>query len=101
MAFKLIGRDSALVLKPLPLAVTCEMVNVPVPLFVSCTVCEPCEPTVTFPKLALDGVIVRAGWIPTPVTGITTEVPVDEDAVMLPLMFSAADGLKLTLITAF
>jgi hypothetical protein len=55
------GTDSPLVLNPLPVTLTCEIVNVPVPLFVSFAVCELGEPTVTSPKLALEGMIVNAG----------------------------------------
>ena len=55
----------------------------------------------TFPKLALDGVTVRLGCTPTPVTGITADAPVELETVTLPVTFSDAVGLKFTLITAF
>ena len=35
LALRLIGRDKELVLNPLPLTFTCEMLSVPVPLFVT------------------------------------------------------------------
>jgi len=54
------GRVSALVLYPGPVALTCEIVNTPVPLFVSWMVWELGTPTVTFPKLTLDGVAVNS-----------------------------------------
>jgi len=96
-----IGKANVLVLKPLPAALICEIVSVPVPLLVSCTVCELGEPTVTPPKLALDGVIVNAGWMPEPLTGITAVAPLELATVMLPVMFSDAEGLKLMLRVAF
>jgi hypothetical protein len=55
---------------------------------------------VTFPKLALDGVIVRAGCMPLPDTVTTAVEPCELDTVMLPVMFSDADGLNTTLIAA-
>jgi hypothetical protein len=58
------------------------------------------EPTVTFPKLALDGVIVSAGCTPVPDTVRTALEPCELITVMLPVMFSEADGLKTTLIAA-
>lgn len=87
-------------LNPLPLALTWEMVNVPVPLFVICTVCVLGEPTVTSPKLALAGVIVSAACTPTPFTGITAEAPVVLETVIFPEMLSAAVGKKLTAMAA-
>ena len=58
------------------------------------------EPIVTFPKLALDGVIVSAGCMPLPDTVTTAVEPCALITVMLPVMFSDADGLKTTLIAA-
>jgi hypothetical protein len=58
------------------------------------------EPIVTFPKLALAGVIVSAGCMPLPDTVTTAVEPCELDTVMLPVMFSDADGLKTTLIAA-
>ena len=55
------GSDKVLVLNPLPVTLTCVIVSVPVPLFVNWIVCVLGEPTVTFPKLALEGVTVSAG----------------------------------------
>ena len=56
-----IGSGRVLVLNPLPVTLTCVIVSVPVPLFVNLIVCVLGEPTVTVPKLALDGVMVSAG----------------------------------------
>jgi hypothetical protein len=95
-----IGRFSVPVLKPVPLAVTPVIVSVPVPLFVNWIDCVAGEPTVTFPKLALGGVIVSAGCTPLPDTVTTALEPCELDIVMLPVMFSEADGLNSTLIAA-
>ena len=54
----------------------------------------------TFPKLALGGVIVSAGCTPLPDTVTTALEPCELDIVMLPVMFSEADGLNSTLIAA-
>lgn len=55
------GSNKVPVLKPLPATLTCVTVRVPVPLLVNWKVCVAGEPTVTFPKLALEGVIVKPG----------------------------------------
>jgi hypothetical protein len=56
------------VLNPLPATLTCETVSVPVPEFNNCIVWVLGEPTVTFPKLALAGVIAKPAWRPVPET---------------------------------
>jgi hypothetical protein len=96
-----IGSDRVPRLNPLPVTLTCVIVSVPVPLSVNWMVCVLGEPTVTFPKLALEGVIVSAGWTPVPDTGRTALAPCELAVVMLPVMFSKVVGLKDTLITAF
>ena len=58
------------------------------------------DPTVTLPKLALDGVIVSAGCTPLPDTVTTAVEPCELATAMLPVMFSEADGLKATLSAA-
>ena len=58
------------------------------------------DPTVTFPKLALVGVIVIAGCSPDPLTGITAAAPCEVVTVIFPVTFSEAVGLNVTLITA-
>lgn len=64
-------------------------------------VCVLEEPTVTFEKLALEGVIVSAGCTALPDTERTALAPCELATVMLPVIFSEAVGLKDTLITAF
>ena len=56
-----IGKLGELVLKPLPEALICVTLSGPVPLLVNWMGCVLATPTVTFPKLALLGVIVSAG----------------------------------------
>ena len=48
-------------LKPLPVTLTCVMESVPVPVLLNWMVCVLGDPTVVFPKLTLEGVIVNAG----------------------------------------
>lgn len=64
-------------------------------------VCVAGDPTDTFPKLALAGVMVSPACTPVPATGITALVPCELATVMLPAMFSALFGLNTTLIVAF
>jgi len=61
-----------LLLNPLPLTTSCEMVKVAVPLLESCMLWLFVKPITTSPKLALEGVIVRAGPAaaePVPLSG--------------------------------
>ena len=53
-------------------------------------------PTVTFPKLALLGVMVNAGCTPLPETATTAVAPCELDTVTLPVTLSDAVGLKVT-----
>ena len=50
------GKPTEPVENPLPLTVNCEIVRTAVPVLEICTVCEFGDPTVTFPKLTLDGI---------------------------------------------
>jgi hypothetical protein len=56
-----IGSANLPMLNPRPVTLTWLTDSVPVPVFCNWIVCEAGEPTVTFPKLALDGVIPDAG----------------------------------------
>src|ERR1700687_1757437 len=60
-ALRVMGRDRVLRLKPPPVTLTCENVSAPVPLLVNLMVCVLGEPTVTSPKLTLEGVRFTAG----------------------------------------
>lgn len=55
----------------------------------------------TLPKVALDGVILRAGCTPLPETAITAFAPCELDKVMFPVTFSEALGLNITFIDVF
>ena len=99
-AFKESGRVSVPVLKPLPVTLNCVMVKVPVPLFLSCSVCEFGEPIVTLPKFTLAGVTVNAACRPVPLMGITALVPCVVVTVTLPVTVSAAVGLNVRLSAA-
>ena len=54
-AFRYMGTESPLALKPAPDEVNCEMLTVAFPVLVSTTVCEPLLPTVTLPRFTLAG----------------------------------------------
>ncbi|HEY4978236.1 MAG TPA: hypothetical protein VII25_03640, partial [Candidatus Acidoferrum sp.] len=95
------GRLNELVENPLPVALTCVIVSTPVPLFVICIVCVFGAPTVTFPKLTLEGVSVTPAWTPLPLTGITALDPCVLETVTFPVTVSAAEGLNVKFSAAF
>lgn len=72
---RVIGSDKVPVLKPLPAALTCVTDKVPVPLLLNWIACVAGDPTVTSPKLALEGTIVKPGCRPFPETEITAVAP--------------------------
>jgi hypothetical protein len=74
-AARLTGSDSVPALKPLPATLTWVTVKVPVPLLLKEIVWVAGEPTVTLPKLALDGVMANPGCTALPETGITALAP--------------------------
>ena len=59
---------------------------------------ESVVPTVTLPKVKLDGVMVKVACTPVPVTGITALAPWVFETVTFPLTVSLAVGSKLTVI---
>lgn len=59
--------------------------------------CELGEPTVVFPKLALEGVTVKAGCTPLPLKDTTAVAPCEVVTVRFPVTFSEAEGVKVTL----
>jgi hypothetical protein len=65
-ALIVIGMLAPLVLNPVPEAVAPVTVNVPVPAFVSVTVCVPLLPTETLPNATLAGLIVSWGCVAVP-----------------------------------
>jgi len=92
------GRVNPLVLNALPVTLTWETVNAAVPVLLSWMVWETVVPTVTLPKLKLDGVMLNAACTPVPVTGMTALAPSVFETVTFPLTFSLAVGSKLTVI---
>lgn len=97
-AFSDSGRVNPLVLNPLPVTLTCETVNVAVPVLLSWMVWETVVPTGTLPKGKLEGVMLNAACTPVPVTGMTAFAPCVFETVTFPLTLSLAVGLKLTVI---
>jgi len=65
-ALIVIGMLAPLMLNPLPEGDALVTVNVPVPAFVSVTVCAPLLPTETLPKATLAGLIVSCGCVAVP-----------------------------------
>jgi hypothetical protein len=98
--FKVSGSVNPLVLKPLPVTLTWETVNVAVPVLLSWMVWESVVPTATLPKGKLDGVMLNAACTPVPVTGMTALAPCVFETVTFPLTLSLVVGLKLTVIDA-
>ncbi len=75
--------------------------RLPVPPFFDWINCVAGEPTITLPKLTLDGVTVMAGCTALPVTGMTVLAPWELETVMFPVIFSETVGLNDMLIEAF
>ena len=77
---------------------TCENVSVALPLFFSVIGCELVFPTLTVPKLTLDGLADICACAPVPVRLITNGDGVPLVAsVMLPLAAVADDGVNTAL----
>jgi hypothetical protein len=91
---------------PAPAAATCEMLTLPVPVFVTVTACDVELPTNVLPKLRLDTLgeskkvcdCVEPDGMPTPETLIEIGPPLLWPGVMtmLPLNVVAASGLNTT-----
>src|SRR5712692_610939 len=60
------GTLRPVMLKPVPVTVTCEIVALAVPVFFKVIVCEALFPVMTLPKAALDGVAESCGCTPVP-----------------------------------
>jgi hypothetical protein len=92
------GSERALIPKPTPLTVACETVTLPVPESVRVTVRELLLPTVTLPKLRVEGLALSSRVTPVPdretvagelVASLTTEI--------LPLTLPVVAGAKVPL----
>lgn len=55
-------------MNPAPVTLACEIVTLADPVFVRLTDAVPLVPTPTFPKLTADGVLVKPGCVPVPVS---------------------------------
>jgi hypothetical protein len=94
------GAESPTAEKPLPLALTAEIVVLVVPVFFSVMVCWPLLPTATLPKDALPGVAVK---VELPETPLPTKVIDCGDVgalsvnTILPVAAPAAVGANCTL----
>jgi hypothetical protein len=94
------GVESPSAVKPLPVALTAEIVALVLPLFVSVIVCWPLLPTETFPNETLPGLAVNVELVVTPLpTRVTLcgEVGALSVRVMLPVAAPAAVGANCTL----
>ncbi len=58
---EIVCAERPVILNPVPVALSCEIVRFALPVFFSVIVCELLLPTVTLPKLTLDGVTVSCG----------------------------------------
>ena len=96
--------EKPVTLNPVPEAVTCETVTLPVPEFATVIVCEAELPTRVLPKFRLVAfveskyVCVGAAAMPVPVTPIEIGLPPLWPGVIttLPLNVAAESGLKTT-----
>jgi len=78
--------------KPAPAALNCEIVRFALPVFVRVTVCELLPPTLTLPKLTLDGVTVSCGCAPVPLREIVSESEASPTTVRVPVTAPADCG---------
>jgi hypothetical protein len=69
------GAVMPVVLKPVPVVVTAEIVTVAVPPFVKLIVCELFVPVTTLPKAALEGVAVSCGCVAVPLRAMVIGEP--------------------------
>ncbi len=70
---------------PAPVTPPCEIVRLALPAFFSVTVCELLPPTLTLPKLTLDGVTVSCGCVPVPLRETVSESEAAPVTVRVPL----------------
>jgi hypothetical protein len=73
------------IVNPAPVTPPCEIVRLALPTFFSVTVCELLPPTLTLPKLTLDGVTVSCGCVPVPLRAIVSELEASPVNVRVPL----------------
>ena len=75
-AARLSGNTIPVVLKPVPLSLTCEMETLEFPVFVNVTVCEALVPVVKLPKLSEAGEALSwsVAAMPVPLNGTTSGV---------------------------
>src|SRR5216684_4550154 len=74
LGFKIVPGVTPLVLNPVPVAVTLEIVTFEFPVFVSVVLNEPVFPTFTFPKPRLVGLMPRVNVAATPMPLRPTDV---------------------------
>ena len=99
---KVSGKESPLVLKPVPVTAACDTVTLLVPVFESVTSRVPLLPTLTFPKPRLRGPAERRVVMPVPDNDIAPgELLLLVDKATLPLKVPVVEGAKTTLKTAF
>jgi hypothetical protein len=100
LAARVKGVESPSAVKPLPVALTAEIVALVFPLFVSVIVCWPLLPTDTLPNATLPGLAPKVELVETPLpTKVTVcgEVGALSVNVMLPVAAPAAVGANCTL----
>src|SRR5438445_47210 len=97
--------SGAVMLKPFPEGVACEMVTLPVPELIRVMVWELRVPTATSPKLALGGTTEScgwSGWTPMPLRAIVVgEFGALLTSETLPVMLPVLAGAKTTLKLVF
>jgi hypothetical protein len=77
---------------PAPVTPPCEIVRLALPAFFRVTVCELLPPTLTLPKLTLDGVTVSCGCVPVPLRETVSESEASPVNVRVPLAAPADCG---------
>ncbi len=92
-AVNVVGKESPLIPNPVPSTVAMLIVRLEFPLFVSLTLCVPVCPTITFPKLSVEGEIAKPVCVPVPVKEIASgELEASLRIVRLPFTAPADVG---------
>jgi hypothetical protein len=102
------GALQPLMLKPVPLSVTCETVTVLFPVLVSVKLCDADLPAASVPKFTLVGPTASAKSLPaaSPVTGkdaltLATLVRIETVPLNVPLLFGVTCTVKVLLVPGF
>jgi hypothetical protein len=94
------GEANPVSLNPVPVIAAWVIVSVEVPVFFSCTVCEPVEPAVTEPKVTLAGVTLNPACTAVALAAMLSVCPCVVTKATVPFAAPCAAGANCTLSVA-